>query len=327
MTTVYGYPARDDIVAGQTYTVTIPPISRDKRFADAVKLVKGIGEYQGSTASYDESIQTWTVTLAADAKGALDDLRLAEAKYGADVVAVPGDHGYAQASADHAAISTPAADPFKNIPNADDSLNGEFSPAKVTRPTRVYDITDRAGRALMILVEAHEAGLPMPGYVTVSAHNHGDFRSSSVRFQFASDSEVGEWANHFARPFVSEEHGSSVTLEQLGQHDVQAYHYDEKSAPAPPPVAAAVPEATAPAGIPGLAEHTQAAPATQCTCEYQSHFNGFGHPYQGCPAGDRSTKETGPICDDCADTHYAEFVTALADVTQAACDTITKAAQ
>lgn len=51
-----------------------------------------------------------------------------------------GDN-YAEASAAHAAINTTdLADPYKNIPNADDSLNGEFSPAK-TEP-RAWTATD-----------------------------------------------------------------------------------------------------------------------------------------------------------------------------------------
>jgi hypothetical protein len=103
MATVYGYPARDDIIAGRTYIARMPRSMSAKKFADAKNLVKGIGERPGSTAEYADG--TWTVTLAADANGAVDDLRLAEAKYDVTVEMVPADN-YADASDAHSAINT-----------------------------------------------------------------------------------------------------------------------------------------------------------------------------------------------------------------------------
>lgn len=217
-----------------------------------------------------------------------------------------------------------SADPFQNIPNADDSENGEFSPAKVTRPTRAYDITDRADRALMILVEAHDAGLPMPGYVTIGAHDHGEFRSSDIKFQLADDGEVGAWARYFGSPFVSEKHGSSVTLEKSGQHDVQAYHYDRSEE----------------AAVPGLAEHTQAAPDV-----VHRMTIGMGN-HCGAPTGPGNGRATtfaaNVTCPACIEIRPSADLSGqlvpegkagtqvhlgLAESTQAACDTITKASQ
>lgn len=211
------------------------------------------------------------------------------------------------------------SDPFAGMPNADDSENGEFSPAKITPSMpRGLDIIERTGEAEYYLREARRAGLPLPAYVTVSSHHH----SSHIGIQLAGTEDVRLWALHFGtQPVIS--HGSiSAELGYAANHKVDAYYVfpkpDRKPVPPQPPMT----DTMSGDYVPGLAEHTQAVPVTQCTCEYQSHFNGFGHPYQGCPAGNRSTKETGPICDDCANTHYAEFVTELDAHTQAACDTI-----
>lgn len=73
-----------DITPGATYTVhfrfgKLSP----KRFRDAVALVKGIGEYEGSSAEFDAITKTWTVILAPEAQRALWDLQTAVSAYGA----------------------------------------------------------------------------------------------------------------------------------------------------------------------------------------------------------------------------------------------------
>lgn len=75
-----------DITPGATYTVRFEHGKLSaKRFRDAVALVKGIKEYEGSTAEYDAATRTWTVTLDPAAQRALWDLQTAEHAYGAIV--------------------------------------------------------------------------------------------------------------------------------------------------------------------------------------------------------------------------------------------------
>lgn len=52
-------------------------------------------------------------------------------------------------------------------------------------------------------------------------------------------------------------------------------------------------------------------PGKSCGCENTSHFpedGGKGHPYGGVPAGQRRAEHVGPVCDDCADTHMADYL-------------------
>lgn len=107
-------------------------------------------------------------------------------------------------------------------------------PAQAQPRPAEFDIIERTGQAEYYLREARRAGLPLPGYVTIGAHNHGAWTSSAIRFQLASDYEVGEWAAHFGCLPVTEPNGSSVTIEGSGHHDVQAYHYEKTEAAAAP---------------------------------------------------------------------------------------------
>lgn len=255
-------------------------------------------------------------------------------------------HRWEQAMSSTSAAS--ASDPFASIPNADDSLNGEFSPA---RP-RQYEITGRTEAAAGILRDAARADLPLPGYVTISSHDHGTWQSSQISIQLADQAKVHQWALYFGAEVTTDDDGAArAEVDFAPHHDLMIYC----GAPEVPGLAeqktvlvgdtyetpedaaeyaaaerdalAALGDPSAMAEVAGLAEHTAAAPVVGCTCEYQSHFNGFGHSYAGVPAGDRRSESTGPICDDCADTHYAEFVTALAESTAAACDTIKAASE
>ena len=76
----------ETITPGATYTVRFAfgKLS-PKRFRDAVALVKGIGEYEGSSAEFDSIAKVWTVTLAPEAQRALWDLQTAQSAYGAVV--------------------------------------------------------------------------------------------------------------------------------------------------------------------------------------------------------------------------------------------------
>lgn len=51
-------------------------------------------------------------------------------------------------------------------------------------------------------------------------------------------------------------------------------------------------------------------PATDaCQCEHIAHEtpNEAVHPYLGTPAGDRRAIFVGPVCDDCATGHLADY--------------------
>lgn len=208
-----------------------------------------------------------------------------------------GDN-YAEASAAHAAINTTdLVDPFAGMPNADDSENGEFSPAK-TQPAG-FDIVNRVGHAARLLDEARRAGLPMPGYVTTGAHDYGTFRSSHIKFQLASETEVREWAAFFGTSVVTSKKSVVTTLSTGPLHnDVEAYHMFP--VPPQPPMS----DTMSGSYVPGLAEHAQAAPKRCGAC------------------GRLAGMPTAP-CGVCPD--YA--IRALSQHTQAACDTITKAAR
>lgn len=151
-------------------------------------------------------------------------------------------------------------DPFANIPNADDSLNGEFSPAAMNaRHEREFDIIERTGQAEYYLREARRAGLPLPGYVTISAHDHGGWRSSQIGIQLTSTDDVSAWALHFGTAPIISASGVSTILGDARHHEVQVYYMfpqaDEKPVPPQPPMTDNV------SGnyVPGLAEHTAAA--------------------------------------------------------------------
>lgn len=76
----------EQITAGKTYTVTINKRELShKRFSDAVKRIKGIGEREDHSAAYDPATQAWTVVLPADSFWGLDDLRTLASAYGAEV--------------------------------------------------------------------------------------------------------------------------------------------------------------------------------------------------------------------------------------------------
>lgn len=50
-----------------------------------------------------------------------------------------------------------------------------------------------------------------------------------------------------------------------------------------------------------------------CNCENNTHFDdGPDHKYLGVPAGDRKAYFVGPICDDCANGHYADMLMKVA---------------
>lgn len=52
---------------------------------------------------------------------------------------------------------------------------------------------------------------------------------------------------------------------------------------------------------------------TPCGCEDVSHFpvdGGTGHPYGEVPADQQRAQHVGPVCDDCAQTHLAEYIRA-----------------
>lgn len=91
-----------------------------------------------------------------------------------------------------------------------------------------YDIIERTGQAEYYLREARRAGLPLPSYVTVSAHDHGHFRSSSIGIQLASPAQVGEWAQHFG---TAVDEGGLVARIETGMHDVMAYCGTEENEP------------------------------------------------------------------------------------------------
>lgn len=134
-----------------------------------------------------------------------------------------------------------AADPFANMPNADDSWNTGFPP--VISIPRAYDIIERTGQAEYYLREARRAGLPMPAYVTISARDFGDFQSSDIGIQLTSTDDVGQWALHFGADPVITSESAKAQLERPGQHHtVTVYH-----------------QFTIPDDTPGLAEHTAAA--------------------------------------------------------------------
>lgn len=207
-------------------------------------------------------------------------------------------------------MTNTTADPFANIPNSDDSLNGEFSPAApaascicviyngddrdcqlhgtsaddattkaATETAPKYGILERTEHARQYLAAASIMGLPLPTYVHIGAHDHGDYQSSNIGIQLANASQVKEWAVRFAA--VLRGYPVSVMLE-TGLHSVQAYGREADETPE----------------VPGLAEHTQAAPSK---------------PIPPQP----------PMTDNMA----GGYLNALRKHTQAACDTITKAAQ
>lgn len=77
---------REQITAGATYTVRILESELShKRFGDAVKLVKGIGERPETTATYHGASKSWVVTLPADSVGGLADLKALAYAYNAVV--------------------------------------------------------------------------------------------------------------------------------------------------------------------------------------------------------------------------------------------------
>lgn len=52
-------------------------------------------------------------------------------------------------------------------------------------------------------------------------------------------------------------------------------------------------------------------PENPCNCEHESHFpedGGTEHAHMAVPAGDRSAQHVGPVCDECADGHIAEYL-------------------
>lgn len=334
--TIYGYPAREDIVAGQAYTVTMPQGMRDKRFADAVALVKGIGERPGSKASYDSSTQAWTVTLGAEAKAAVDDLRLAEAKYGADVVQIPGDSGYAQASDDHAAVNTPKADPFAGLPNADDSLNGEFSPAQ---PASTED-AERAG-SMSNASDNIPKAQPLTG---AGAQVNWDLLRRSVERDLASaraaSKRTGDFSDH--RAYAYQLVLDSMDVFEFGLAYWRAKTQAERDAQAAPGTEFRdcscgqrvylaqrgwyhwIDGSPVPACAPGLAERTQAAPPEPAFGEPHDEGTSYctaqpEHQHRCRTCGRVAEMMTAP-CGDCPDHPLRRH-------TQAACDTIKAASE
>lgn len=83
MPPTYGY------IPGAAYTVRFEygQLSA-KRFKDAVKLVKEIDGYQGTTSQFDTDARAWTVTLAPDAQGPLSDLHTLATIYHAVITLV-----------------------------------------------------------------------------------------------------------------------------------------------------------------------------------------------------------------------------------------------
>ena len=50
-------------------------------------------------------------------------------------------------------------------------------------------------------------------------------------------------------------------------------------------------------------------PAGTCQCEHESHEAGTAHRYLGVPANPRRVAmHVGPVCDDCADGHLADYM-------------------
>lgn len=49
--------------------------------------------------------------------------------------------------------------------------------------------------------------------------------------------------------------------------------------------------------------------ADPCQCEHGEHFDGGpGHDYAGVPAGKHRASYVGPICDECAREHMADYL-------------------
>jgi len=91
---------RDEITAGGTYAVQFEHGRLSlKRFNDAKDLIKRISRYEGSSSAFDGGTKTWTVVLAADADGALRDLRTAAESYDA-IVTRTDDEGRAALEAE-----------------------------------------------------------------------------------------------------------------------------------------------------------------------------------------------------------------------------------
>lgn len=68
--------------------------------------------------------------------------------------------------------------------------------------------------------------------------------------------------------------------------------------------------AAACAGCPTHGTGVEVTPVTDCQCEHVSHARGNdGHAYLGVPANpDGVAMHVGPVCDDCADGHLADYM-------------------